>query len=589
MDYDVAEYRRRLRGCFTGKCVGGTLGMPFEGFLGISHVDYYDPVPTEMVANDDLDLQVVALEQIRRRGLPISSRYLAEQWTEISRCWPDEYGVAKRNMDMLLCPPLSGYYGNAFHGGMGAAIRSELYACLAPADPDLAVRLCLEDACTDHSGDGVDACAFLTAVESAAFRESSIEALIETGLKYVRSERMKSAFRDVVALWSRSGDMLWVREQILTRYPSQNWTDVTINLSLILLAWLAGEGDFSRCICAAANMGYDADCTCATLGAILGIIEGDTIEERWTRPIGDALVLSTNIIGMHAPDTVTEFCEQILETCAEVQRYYGSACRLTGEIPAWTGAPAWTKPEYAPAVDPEKPTDAIIAVTPLEVTLTYPDQVACRPDTEEGFGLRIRNTSDADLHGRFLPVVPDGFTVIGGAELHLKPGECAETVLRITLQRRFPRRPYRSQLDLIFLLGGIRYTVTAGLVAPYPRRIDGIPADQPSHLITFGSGPHICETDFTAHTDLEQIRFLCQGTRPVRVTIDGDLVSEHDDSFYVPAFHRNPDTVLLPYLCRGRHRIRIEIAEGDNMPGELFLMFATRFGWDWIQSIEWNA
>lgn len=65
---DYAAYRRKLRGCFVGKAIGGTLGMPLEGYLGTKEVTYYDPVPTGMVANDDLDLQVVWLEVIRRCG-----------------------------------------------------------------------------------------------------------------------------------------------------------------------------------------------------------------------------------------------------------------------------------------------------------------------------------------------------------------------------------------------------------------------------------------------------------------------------------------------------------------------------------------
>ena len=46
---DYAAYRRKLRGCFVGKAIGGTLGMPLEGYLGTKEVTYYDPVPTGMV------------------------------------------------------------------------------------------------------------------------------------------------------------------------------------------------------------------------------------------------------------------------------------------------------------------------------------------------------------------------------------------------------------------------------------------------------------------------------------------------------------------------------------------------------------
>ena len=108
MNYPVSEYRKKVRGCFIGKSVGGTLGMPFEGNLNVNEVTYYDPVPTSMVANDDLDLQVVALEILRRRGLPVTAHYLCELWQKNVQCCPDEYGVANNNPTIGLFAPLSG-------------------------------------------------------------------------------------------------------------------------------------------------------------------------------------------------------------------------------------------------------------------------------------------------------------------------------------------------------------------------------------------------------------------------------------------------------------------------------------------------
>ena len=78
MKISYEEYVRRVKGCFLGKTVGGTLGMPFEGDLSERTVTYYDPVPQEMVANDDLDLQVINLEHILQNGLPVSAKYLGD-------------------------------------------------------------------------------------------------------------------------------------------------------------------------------------------------------------------------------------------------------------------------------------------------------------------------------------------------------------------------------------------------------------------------------------------------------------------------------------------------------------------------------
>ena len=125
-------YLKKLHGCYLGKAVGGTLGMPREGTLTMAEVSYYDPVPDAMVGNDDLDLQVIALEVLRRYGLPVNAHDLAHCFTDHIRFYPDEYGVAAKNLSVGVYPPLSGKYGSRFGAGMGAAIRSELWAALAP-------------------------------------------------------------------------------------------------------------------------------------------------------------------------------------------------------------------------------------------------------------------------------------------------------------------------------------------------------------------------------------------------------------------------------------------------------------------------
>ena len=138
MTLSYTTYHNKLRSCFLGKTVGGTLGMPYEGNLDTRAVTFYDPVPTRMVPNDDLDLQVVNLETLLRYGFPVNRRHLGDLWRRHILDFPDEYGVAQHNTLAGLYAPLSGRYNNKFHGGMGAAIRSELWACLAQGDPNLA-------------------------------------------------------------------------------------------------------------------------------------------------------------------------------------------------------------------------------------------------------------------------------------------------------------------------------------------------------------------------------------------------------------------------------------------------------------------
>ena len=108
-------YREKVMGCWLGKAVGGTLGQPFEGCDGPMDLSFYDPVPTDMVPNDDLDLQVLWCCVMDRMEHPaVDRKILADAWlNHVDFPW-DEYGIAIRNLKMGIPAPFSGSYDNWF-------------------------------------------------------------------------------------------------------------------------------------------------------------------------------------------------------------------------------------------------------------------------------------------------------------------------------------------------------------------------------------------------------------------------------------------------------------------------------------------
>lgn len=107
--------------------------MPYEGQQKLLNLSYYDPVPTEMVANDDLDLQVMFLESVRRYGLPVHREYLAKTWLESLRFVCDEYGVAQKNLRSGLRPPVHSLTAMSLAAKIspGTATSWPTYSCLA--------------------------------------------------------------------------------------------------------------------------------------------------------------------------------------------------------------------------------------------------------------------------------------------------------------------------------------------------------------------------------------------------------------------------------------------------------------------------
>ncbi len=307
-------YRKKVLGAWLGKAVGGSLGAPWEGSTGPNTLTFYNPVPDGMMPNDDLDLQVVWACRLESdwNGV-VSLSNFADAWLKNIEFPCDEYGVVLRNLRRGVPPPFTGQLDNWFTDGLGGAIRSEIWAILSPGDPHRAAAFARVDASLDHAGNGVWAEQFLAALESAAFIESDIHTLIETGLSVIPADSgIAHSVRDAMNWCDEALSFLEIRRRILAHHGNANFTDVKMNLAFETAALLLGKGDFAASICAAVNFGQDTDCTGATVGAILGIVAPDSIPEAWLAPIGRDLTLNEGINGIDPPPTLDAFTDMLI-------------------------------------------------------------------------------------------------------------------------------------------------------------------------------------------------------------------------------------------------------------------------------------
>jgi ADP-ribosylglycohydrolase len=330
------ELRSKIYGCWLGKAVGGTLGGPHEGKSGPLNMWFYDPVPTAILPNDDLDLQVVWLcYLLNNKCSEVTSDLLSDAWHQhVDFPW-DEYGICHRNTAYGLKGYRRGSVDNFFGECMGAAIRSEIWACLAPGDPDRAAGFAWADSACDHSGDGIWAEVFFAALEAAAFVESDRDRLIQIGLIYLPLEsRVRDAILLAIDSWSRKKEWPAVREEILASHENGNFTDVAANLAFTILGWLAGEGDFGKSICIANNCGMDTDCSAATLGSIMGIIDPDCIPTKWRKPIGEAVILNPQIKNLqNIPRDLAELTDQTLRLSKQLENADPKIQEIVARLP----------------------------------------------------------------------------------------------------------------------------------------------------------------------------------------------------------------------------------------------------------------
>lgn len=341
MKLDFKAYKDKVRACWLGKNIGGTLGAPFEGFRGVYDLDYYThDLSKGVLPNDDLDLQLAWLNAAENYGRNVNGEILGEHW--ISYIVPDwsEYGAGKNNLRYGLQPPVSGWYHNHNKDSCGCFIRSEIWACLAPGHPEIAVKYAYEDGSCDHADEGLYGELFCAAVQSAAFVESDMRKLVEIGKKYIPADcSIAKAVDTAFQCYEKGLDWKAARKVILQTVPGsfgmlhgykdqEPEADVPVgplgfdaasNIGIMMMAWIYGEDNFSKSICIAAGCCEDADCTAGTLGAILGIIHGTgIIEEKWLQPIGDEIktvsldLTKSPLSGFSVPGKVSELTRRVV-------------------------------------------------------------------------------------------------------------------------------------------------------------------------------------------------------------------------------------------------------------------------------------
>ncbi len=315
------EYRDSVYACWIGKNIGGTIGTPYEGIRDELDVKGFSSEKGAPLPNDDLDLQLVWLYNLEKIGSrALNSVTLGECWLNIITPHWNEYGIGKINMKRGLMPPMSGDYQNDWKHSNGAWIRTEIWACLAPACPDIAAKYALMDARVDHgSGEGTMAAIFVAAMQSAAFVVKDIRKCIDIALHEIPdNSRVADSVRLVLDCYDKGVSARDARNTVFKRNSDigDGWFEAPSNVAYTVIGLIYGEGDFKRSMLTAVNCGDDTDCTAATVGATLGILGGiENIPKDWWEYIGDDIVtvsIKNDGSGRHMPKTCTELTERVI-------------------------------------------------------------------------------------------------------------------------------------------------------------------------------------------------------------------------------------------------------------------------------------
>jgi len=458
------EYWDKVYACWLGKNCGGTLGAPLEKAFAQEepfNIDWYPELREGGIPNDDLEMQLIWLKAVEEVGFDLTARELAQYWLDhIGYNW-DEYGLNKTNLRLGLRPPVSGAYNNWFVDCMGSPIRSELWACLAPGVPALAVRYAYEDASVDHAGgEGVWGELFNAAVQSAAFVERDPDTLLDVGLSYIPADCVTArAVRAARAAHEAGVDWKEARERVRAAAPSYVAQYAPANIGFQVIGWLYGR-DFGDALCTTVNCGYDTDCTGATLGALLGILGGRAgLPERWTAPLGASISTNESWGGLRAASTGRNPVPATLGDLTD------RVCALGPRLLAARNAPVqigdhtslrdddtphlFARPDAAHGPWADNPMRMEETLDTVAVTIDYGDAPVVAPATPKRLAVHVRNTraSDLALDARLTP--PAGWDVESAEPGRVTLAPDAATTLRYVLRVDAPARLRNSNRALL--------------------------------------------------------------------------------------------------------------------------------------------
>ncbi len=313
-------YDKTLGG-WLGRASGCALGKPVEGWPK-SRIDRYlsdcDSLPlnnylpfderilpavhkpstlgniTYMDRDDDMDFPILGLLALEQKGAKTSSRSIANTW--ISRMpFGNVYTaeqVAYRNFVNNVWPPDSASFRNPFREWIGAQIRADIFGYVAPGCPEKAAELAFRDASISHTKNGIYGEMFVAAMIASAYILNDVEDIISAGLAEIPEHSRLSEAIQSTQDWCRDEED-WEKawQNIYDSLGKYHGVHTINNAALVVMGLYFGRDDFEAGITKTVRGGWDADCTGATVGSILGVKFGaKALPSKWTAVFNDRLL-----------------------------------------------------------------------------------------------------------------------------------------------------------------------------------------------------------------------------------------------------------------------------------------------------------
>jgi hypothetical protein len=284
----------KMRGMWLGQLIGNMAGRSTEGRFSGSYPNPDPNVPwvikTIWDADDDTDIEYIAIHILETDGFDCNSQQIADQWN--THITGSGIYIANRQAWYLMgdgfLPPDTGSRAYNQHWySIDSQITTETLGAVSPGLPQSAIDLTAMFARVTNTGFPTHAAQLYAAMYANAFFEPNVVTLVSEALDAIpTTSRTRHVATDVLNWYlADAGDGIldWrqTRKKLYDYYAGQysygryyNWLESTVNTGATILAILYGRGDFKDTVQIAVLAGWDCDCNPATAGGLIGIING---------------------------------------------------------------------------------------------------------------------------------------------------------------------------------------------------------------------------------------------------------------------------------------------------------------------------
>lgn len=260
--------------------------------------DVVDGAPVD----DDTNYTVMAMQVIERYGRSFTPKKVADMWIDCQskNAYFTAERVAYRNLIAGFCPPSSAGYKNPYREWIGAQIRADYFGYINPCDPKAAAEMAWRDAVVSHEKNGIYGEMMIATMLAAAAGSHDIKEVIKSGLGEIPvTSRLYKRIESLVDSFESGITSKEFFRDFHNRYHDRDpydWCHTISNAEIVVASLLYGESDYAKSVCMAVENGFDTDCNGATVGSILGMMNGiQGIPSCWTEPIKNTL--HTSLFG----------------------------------------------------------------------------------------------------------------------------------------------------------------------------------------------------------------------------------------------------------------------------------------------------